>query len=93
MVFSTQKSVLGLLLLLNLVLLGIILHFLRINLIKLSGDIETNPGPVVIPTKCIQGSFHQGNNRFGASAGSQCMCNAFWAISYAKIKSPRYWTY
>ena len=66
----------------------LILHF-AINLI-LSGDIELNPGPL-IPNKCIQGSFHQGDPCFGNTAGSQCMCNAFWAVCYSKIKCVQFW--
>ena len=62
----------------------ILLHITLILL--LSGDIVLNPGPP-IPSKSVKGSYHQGDSRFGNTAGSQCMCNAFWAICYSKIKS------
>ena len=41
---------------------------------KLSGDIETNPGPVNNSTKTIQDPFSQDNvARFGLNAGTQCI--------------------
>ena len=67
---------------------SLLLHLVIVLL--LSGDVELNPGPCT-PTKSIKGSFHQGNPRFGNTAGSQCMCNAFWAICYSKIKCVCYW--
>lgn len=57
----------------------------------MASDVQSNPGPVN-PDKIVMGSFHQGDSRFGESAGSQCMCNALWAICYSSIASVRYWT-
>ena len=42
--------------------------------------------------KVVKGSFHQGDARFGDTAGSQCMCNALWAICYSVIKGTQYLT-
>ena len=54
-------------------------------ILLLSGDIELNPGPPT-PSKSVKGTHHQGDLRFGNTAGSQCMCT-FWAICYSKIKN------
>ena len=36
--------------------------FIKVNYtLLLSGDIEINPGPIPAPTKCVQGSFNQGD--------------------------------
>ena len=53
-----------------------------------SGDIEINPGPI---QRDIRGSFHQGDQRSGQTAGTQCMCNALYSVSYLIIKKVRYW--
>ena len=54
-----------------------------------SGDIEINPGPI---QRVIRGSFHQGYQRFGLTAGTQCMCNALHSVGYSIIKKVRYWS-
>ena len=41
---------------------------------NLSGDIETNPGPVINSSKTIQAPFSQDNvAMFGSNAGTQCI--------------------
>ena len=48
----------------------------RVNHFKsnLSGDIETNPGPVINSSKTIQAPFSQDNvAMFGSNAGTQCI--------------------
>ena len=89
--FKINSSILnlGIRLLLKSSLCFILQHITLILL--LSGDIELNPGPP-IPNKSVKGSYHQGDSRLGNTAGSQCMCNAFWAICYSKIKSVCFWT-
>ena len=52
-----------------------------------SGDIEINPGPI---QRVIRGSFHQEYQRFGQTAGTQCMWNALYSVSYSIIKKVRY---
>ena len=42
--------------------------------------------------KITQGSFNQGNGRFGESAGKQCTCCSLFSIIFSTIKSPGYWT-
>ena len=37
------------------------------------------------------GSFHQGDNRFGATAGVQCACNSLLALCWSKIYDCRIW--
>eukprot|EP00111_Clytia_hemisphaerica_P022200 TCONS_00065248-protein len=57
----------------------------------LSGDIELNPGPPQEEIKSIQGSFHQGNSKFGETAGIQCSSNCFFAICYAQLRKLSLW--
>ena len=56
----------------------------------LSGDIELNPGPQE-EIKSIRGSFHQGNSKFGETAGIQCSSNCFFAICYAQLRKLSLW--
>ena len=44
-------------------------------LLLLGGDIKTNPGPTYAVDKAVLGTFHQGDQRFGETAGVQCACN------------------
>ena len=45
---------------------------------NLSGDIETNPGPVINSTKTIQAPYSQDNvAMFGLNAGTQCVAMSF----------------
>ena len=56
--------------------------------IKISNDIETNPGPVSNHDICntIRGSFHQGNEHlFGLNAGKQCAANSLVAIVFNAV--------
>ena len=39
----------------------------------------------------IRGLFHQGNQRFGQTAGTQYMSNSLYSVGYAIIKKVRYW--
>ena len=41
--------------------------------------------------KSIQGSFHQGDPKFGHSAGKQCTCCSLFAIAFTLCKSPSRW--
>ena len=54
-----------------------------------SGDIEINPGPI---QRVIRRSFHQGDQRFEQTAGTQCMCNALYSVGYSIIKKVHYWS-
>ena len=54
-----------------------------------SGGIEINPGPI---QRVIRGSFHKGDQRFGKTAGTKCMCNALYSVGYSIIKKVRYWS-
>ena len=44
------------------------------------GDVESNPGLTYKILKVVQGSFHQGDIRFGETAGRQCVCTTLYAI-------------
>ena len=55
------------------------------------GDIESNPGPT-FSISTLKGSSHQGNSKYGRTAGTQCVCNSLASLCYSKIILPRYWT-
>ena len=54
---------------------------------QLSGDVESNPGPTYAIEKVISGSFHQGDARFGTTAGIQCACNSLFALCFSQVKT------
>ena len=70
------------------------LHFATFKLLKLlaDGDIESNPGPSSNFLKVVQGSFHQGDPKFGDTAGVQCACNSLFAICWSFIKRVTVWS-
>ena len=41
--------------------------------------------------KVTQGSFHQANARFGATAGRQCTCCALFSVVFSVVKRQAYW--
>ena len=53
--------------------------------------IQSNPGPSYSGAygikKAVQVTFHQGNTRFGETAGIQCTSNSYFAIIFSEIKS------
>ena len=57
----------------------------------IDGDIESNPGPTYVIEKVIHGSYHQGNKRFGNTAGVQCACNSLYALCWSQIKKVNSW--
>lgn len=66
-------------------------------LLRLSNDIEENPGPIDIneivdTTYTILADFHQGNqSMFGSNAGKQCVAMSLYAVVYNEIKSVIIW--
>ena len=58
---------------------------------KLSGDIETNPGPYVVdPSKTIHAPYSQGNSLvFGSNAGKQCVAMSLIAMLFDFNRSIR----
>ena len=54
-----------------------------------SGDVEINPGLI---QRVIRDSFHQGDQRFGQTSGTQCMCIALYSVGYSIIKKVCYWS-
>ena len=71
--------------------MNINMAFLKLSLLLLVGDIEINPGPGPTPfvnkiQKVVLGNFHQGNLKFGNTAGVQCACNALFAICFSVVK-------
>ena len=52
---------------------------------KLSGDVELNPGPYEVK-RSVQGSFNQGNVAlFGKIAGRRCACNALFSFCWSVV--------
>ena len=41
--------------------------------------------------KAVQGSFHQGNEKFGETAGMQCTCCSLFSIAFTLVKNPSCW--
>ena len=66
-------------------------------LLRLSNDVEENPGPrtindIVDPTYTVHADFNQGNElMFGMNAGKQCVAMSLYAIVYKEIKSVNIW--
>ena len=64
-------------------------------LLRLSNDVEENPGPtindIVDCSYTIHASFNQGNDLFGSNAGKQCVTMSLSAIVYKEIKSVNIW--
>ena len=66
-------------------------------LLRLSNNVEENPGPrtinhVVDPTYTVHADFNQGNEFiFGMNAGNQCVPMSLCAIVYEEIKSVNIW--
>ena len=89
--YSQIFSVMNLQILLS-VMIIVNMTFLKMSLLIQSGDVEINPGPTYTILKSVTGSFHQGNSRFGTSAGSQCLCNALYAIGYSVYKRVGLWS-
>ena len=66
-------------------------------LLRLSNDVEENPGPrtindIVDHTCTVHADFNQGNElMFGMNAGKQCVAMSLYAIVYKEIKSVNIW--
>ncbi len=66
-------------------------------LLRLSNDVEENPGPVNINemvdrTHTVHADFHQGNElMFGSNAGKQCVAMSLCSIVYNEVKSVNIW--
>ncbi|CAC5395432.1 unnamed protein product [Mytilus coruscus] len=44
-----------------------------------------------VGNKVVQGSFHQGDRRFGVNSGKQCVANCLSALAHSKSKDLNYW--
>ena len=68
----------------------VLFRIVKLKLLLLANDIETNPGPYFISN--IQGTLHQGNAKFGESAGKQCACIALYSACFSTLKNVSRWT-
>ena len=66
---------------------------LKLSMLLIDGDIESNPGPDYNIQNSVSGSFHQGHVKFGYSAGTQCSCCALYAICFSSVKKVSIWKY
>ena len=66
--------------------------FLIFLLLSIDGDIASNPGPTYNILKVIQGYSHQGDPKFGKSAGVQCGTCAPVPICGSHFKNVGYWS-
>ena len=71
--------------------LNINMALLKLSLLQIHGDAESNPGPMYKIQKTVSASFHQAHMKFGNSAGTQCSCNALFAICFSIIKKVSIW--
>ena len=62
---------------------------LRLKLIILANDIQTNPGP---PVAVIQGSYNQGHSKYGDEAGKQYAAVSLFAVALSQSLQPEIWT-
>ena len=66
-------------------------------LLKLSNDVEENPGPrnineIVDANKTVHADFNESNqSMFGLNAGKQCVAMSLCSIVYNEIKSVDIW--
>ena len=59
---------------------------------KLSGDVELNPGPYEI-IKSVQENFNQSNVALlGTTAGKQYSCNTLFSICWSVVRDVSNWT-
>ncbi|XP_063400159.1 uncharacterized protein LOC134684781 [Mytilus trossulus] len=61
----------------------------KINTSKVKDCVkDSRPG---IRNTFVQGSFHQGDLRFGINSGKQCVANCCSALAFSKLKDLTYW--
>ena len=64
-------------------------------LLRLSNDVEMNPGPtvydIVDPITTVCADFSQGDTRFGFSAGKQCVAMSLTAIICNQLETVSTW--
>ncbi|CAG2237476.1 unnamed protein product [Mytilus edulis] len=61
----------------------------KINTAKVKDCVKVSrPG---IRNTFVQGSFHQGDLRFGLNSGKQCVANCCSALAFSKLKDLTYW--
>ena len=65
--------------------------FLKLSMLLIDGDVESNPGPAYKIQKSVLGSFHQAHMKFGDAAGTQCSCRSLYAICFSIIKKVSAW--
>ena len=55
-------------------------------------EISTDPSVLMhLPSRVIQASFHQGNEKFGSTKGIQCSCISLFTITFSAFKNVARW--
>jgi len=65
--------------------------FLVAIMLLLSAGIERNPGPEFTFSKVVLASTHQGDPKYGETAGMQCACNAVVSVCWSFFKRCTLW--
>ena len=69
------------------------MSFLKLTLFLSDGDVESNPVRQLFKIqKSVTGSYNQGDIRSGATAGRQCVFNAFYSIAWSIYRRVSLWT-
>ena len=59
--------------------------------LKISDDIESNPGPDYVVKKGVWDTFHQGKQKLGSTAGIQYICNSLYTLSCPRVTKVFVW--
>ena len=59
--------------------------------LKISDDIESNPGPDYVVKKGVWDTFHQDKQKLGSTAGIQYDCNSLYALSCPRVPKVFVW--
>lgn len=75
------------------IILMITLCKIKLLLLAQAGDVESDPGPGTYNVlKTVKASSHQGDVKFGISAGLQCLCNCLFSIALSTHRRIALWT-
>ena len=70
-------------------------YHVYVPLLRLSNDVETNPGPtvydIVDSNATVCADFSQGDRHFGFNAGKQCVAMSLTAIVYNQLQNVSTW--
>ena len=59
--------------------------------LKISDDIESNPGPDYVLKKGVWDTLHQDKQKLGSTAGIRYVCNSLYALSCPRVPKVFVW--